>query len=334
MLLLCLFYVGVKSELKDVAQNYSSDIIKMIALVLDLLVSGLTNSFALGIVNKGDIGAIIALGVFTVIGLIFMVLAALCNACAQRKTRNCCVVFFMDVLVSVGALLYFLGDNFPPILKFGIDFGCNDEECMEKADIGGKCLLFLALLIFRISPLLFKQCKANEEENKKGNTNKGEKEKKKIWWYPFHMLGLLVEYNAIYVIAWREPFLAGQECQIGNPNSIGNMVSWAAAGAVWVVFIIVYFFLIVKAWKHCRSCVSKCSCSRVLGTIQLLFVCFIVFPYLLGDNSEPIICLCNSNNSTFCSVTVGLIVRSAFIWLALAVILLECIITGWMLCKY
>ena len=323
---------GVKSELKGVAQEYSSDIIKMIALVLDLLVSGISNSFFLGNVN-GGLGAIIALGVFTVISLIFMVLAALCNACAERKSRNCCVVFSMDVLVSVGALLYFVGDNVPPILEFTRDLGCNDEECKRKAEIGGKCLLFLALLIFRISPLLFKQCKANEENEKgeKGNTN--DEKKKKMWWYPFHMLGLLVEYNAIYVIAWREPFLAGQECQIGNPDSIGNMVSWAAAGAVWVVFVIVYFFLIVKAWKHCRSCVSKCSCDRVLGTFQLLLVCFIVFPYLLGDNSEPIICLCNTV-STFCSVTLGLIVRTVFIWLAVAVILLEYIITGWLLCRY
>ena len=59
----------------------------------------------------------ITLGVCTIIGFVLMALAAFYNARGERKTRNCCAVFLTDVLISVGAILYFLGDNTLPFLR-------------------------------------------------------------------------------------------------------------------------------------------------------------------------------------------------------------------------
>ena len=202
-------------------------------------------------------------------------------------------------------------------------------------------MLFVALLIWRFAPLLFNKCKAKEERKAEDET------KKRLWWYPFHMLALMLEYNAIYALAWKDPFLSnaiqrsfnqsiGQECQLGNPNSIGSLVSWAIAGALWVAFVIVYFCVIaVKASKasseNNKREAKYRSCRNVLGAFQLLLVCFLVFPYILSDNTEPIICFCN-RASQVCSEIIGLAVRTAFIWLALLFLVLEYIITGCLLC--
>ena len=246
------------------------------------------------------IGSLVAMFVIAIIILVVKV---------DKNDDDAWPFFTADCSIIVGTFFYFIGDNLPPILAtFSEQLSC-DQQCIEQAQTAGRCLLFIALIFFRVVPLLLRKWLVMSNSNgpdKVTDTNLLAAS------FLIHMLALMVEYDAIYSIVWGNDSIAIDGVCSASDLS-GSWACWTFSFVIWTAFVVVYFLLANKGFD---GNVLEDIMAFILMMIALVLLCATLGIYLLGDNDEPIGCVCSggfnstSVSSAGCSDITGKRIRS------------------------
>ena len=288
--------------------DFRINVFKVSVLLVDMtssLISIFLKAFRTSSDNERE--AIGAVAVFVTFGVIALIAMMIISAILTVKIKNNQRYYIVsDFIVIFATLLYYVGDNLHPVLEtYGEELSC-DETCVEDAQTAGRCLLFAALILFRVSPkLLRKWLQVNQvdvveiEATKKPNLFSAA--------FIVHILALLIDYDAIFSSVWGDFFTPNGMC---TPSQLrGSWACWAISFLIGVVFVILYFYLengrLSNAFCDCKPSPNTC-----LMLVALVIICFLPGMYLLGDNDEPIGCVCNGfNTTTGCSEITGYQVR-------------------------
>ena len=275
----------------------------MAVVILDVL-STLLNTILLSSVqnkNRGN-GTLAVLGIVLFISCVILAVASIVNACSKNSYKT----FAKDLVISFAAVVYLIGDNLPDILESdGEDVGC-DAQCVQRAQAAGKTLLIFSLVCFRLVPFIFRQTTKDDKND--------DNDDRKAAWYSLHMLSLMVEFDAIYTAVWNEVYMSNGVCD--DENHIGTWFSWVILWGTWIAFLFFYLWAsstnIKKFWNE-----SKCYCCWFMAALVSAFL--VAGSYILGDNNEPIGCICN-NLSESCSEVSGNIIRAVLLGISLFLI--------------
>ena len=288
--------------------DFNSDIYKTFILLVDIISSLLYISLQAAVSN--EVLAIVSLAVFVTFGigsLVAMFVIAFIIL-VGKNDDNAWSFFTADCSIIVGAFFYFIGDNLPPILAtFSEQLSCN-QQCIEQAQTAGRCLLFITLIFFRVVPLLLRKWLAVSNYVQKEVTDKNLLAAS----FLIHMLALMVEYDAIYSVVWGNDSIAIDGVCSASDLS-GSWACWTFSFVIWTAFVVVYFLL---ANKGLNGDVLKDITAFILMMIALVLLCGTLGIYLLGDNDEPIGCVCSggfnstSVSSAGCSDITGKRIRS------------------------
>ena len=195
-----------------------------------------------------------------------------------------CTKYISSIVQTVGAFLYFYGDNLPHVLHvYGDALGC-DSTCQRRNIIGAITSLTLALIVFQFAPLvlhkLYQLVERKDEENAKQSP----------WFLAIEMITILVKIDALYsgVSAMVE---SGDFCDDEDVNaaSVVLITTCIICGIVTVVLYGVYAL--------CKNKNNGVYIGLTVLTIVLLALCFPL--YMIADNRQPLDCALKCDMSAF-----------------------------------
>ena len=279
-----------------------TDVIKLVALGCEFFASFI---LSLLLVIQGDerseaISAVV-LSV-AVPGVAYIIGAILCFVYVIYNKGN----WLRALLTMIGGLLYFIGDNLPPVMEaYGSQLTCG-VVCLQRIQAAGFGMLAIALITYLPSIVnrAFTYDSDNETESEVP-----------VSVLVFTLMASLTELDLAYTAIER----MSSACS-DNSTVISAWVYWS----VYVVAFLLLLILAVNLHIKCKQCFDSC-CSNIHAI--LIFVCLAT--YLLADNMLPLSCTGSAvNNLNLQSqVRVGLWAPA----LAIAFYALF-FTTGWKLC--
>ena len=235
---------------------------------------------------------------FVLIAFLFFGLLAILHFVYLCCLRHHYTSFISSCIQTVGALLYFYGDNITYLLNsYGVELGCG-TLCQNNNRIAATFSLGLALIIFHIiPPMLHKLFQVVKDEEKK--------DKKNPWYSAVDMITVMVKIDTLYsavVVMVESP-------EFCSASDIGVSVSFIVVCAI-VGFIaeIIYFIYALYANED----ENMVFCSLAIFGLILIIICFPL--YILADNHQPLDCAfgCDSfaANTTINDLTCSQIANS------------------------
>ncbi len=248
------------------------------ALFVIILLADMLNTIIREIIiaANGDpeTSALAAIIMFGIIAVLFFGSLAFCHFIYLCVYRHHYTSFIESAIQTVGALLYFYGDNMTYILgHYGPQLGC-DSECVTSNRIAGSFALGTALIIFQVIPHLLKKIK-------KMTTGKPLKIRYPSWVSAIDMITIIVSMDALFsavVVMVESP-------EFCSRSDIGTSVSFI------VVCTIVGIFAEVIYWLYAlHSSKDKDKTFNVLVTLAFFIMIFCFPLYILADNHQPLDC--------------------------------------------
>lgn len=278
------------------------DLIKFVALGCEFFASFM---LSLLLVIQGDerseaISAIVLSVALP--GVAYIVGAILCFIYIIYNKGN----WLRTLLIAIGGLLYFVGDNLPPVMEeYGAQLSCG-VECLRHIQAAGFALLAIALITYL--PSVIDRAFTHDSDNKTDS-------EAPVSVTVFTLLASLTELDLAYT--------AIERMSSGCPHNSAVISAWV----YWSVYVVAFLLLLILAVNlhiKCKRCFDSC-CSNIHAI--LIFVCLAA--YLLADNMLPLSCTG--------SARVNLILRSEVrigLWApALAIAFYALFFTiGWKLC--
>lgn len=247
------------------------------SLLVTILLADMLYNISREIIMNADgdeqASAIAAVVIFVLIAVLFFGLFAIehfVHLCCLKHQYTSCV---SSSIQSIGALLYFYGDNIIHVIDgYGEDLGCG-PICESDIHITAAFSLGMALIIFQIVPSIlhksFRIC------------SKKEKEENNPWFPAIDMLTVFLKidtlYSAVVVKATSQDFCDKSDIAV----SISLMIVCVIVGLIAET---VYFIYALDADKE------KDKTFRGLVIFGFIVVT-ISFPlYILADNHQPLDC--------------------------------------------
>lgn len=293
-------------------------------LLADMLHSVITEITALATHNSENLRGAAIINV-TFFALIFLVLFPLVNTIlfliyisAEDKSKydNYSVVLCRRIIITaiqtLGAMLYFYGDNIGYIIQtYSRELNCGNQ-CIINNQIAATVTLGLALIILQFFPVTFTQL---DTVIKGGCSNNAWNEKISKWNYGLDMITIILKidivYTAVAIMTQTDEFC-------GHIDVVLSGVFIAICMAVGVAFIFIgLFYSLTKIVKNYAS---------VLAVVSLVLLIPSHCMYLLADNQQPLDCGFNCDflaanqtlNDTGCNAQINRGVRLLFILLSIA----------------
>ncbi len=187
--------------------------------------------------------------------------------------------FLTSFVQTIGALLYFYGDNISNLLnKYSTVLNC-DEECVNNNRRAASFCLGVALIIFQMVPFISKQFLKVLKRKEKLNLTTTKKSPD--WFSAIDMITIFVKldtlYSAIVVMVQSREFC--------NRSDITSSSAFLAVCVLTGIFAEVSYFL--------YALTSNEYSERVftgLVTIGLIVLVCCLPLYLLADNRQPLDC--------------------------------------------
>ena len=166
------------------------------------------------------------------------------------------------MLQSVGALLYFYGDNINEAMEtYGEDFGCK-EQCLINNRIAATISLPLAFIIIQYSPMLFQW----EEEYQEDMT---------IWYHALRLVVTITKidvlYTTILITTQTDEFCGHIDVKLSISFTVICILLAASVLGKWCYLLA----------EEGGVCVFACIWMSLMGGFTL---------FILGDNSQPLDC--------------------------------------------
>ena len=285
-----------------------------------------------------------AISVFGISAIIIAIASALIVAvdiCTSEKpvhkNRRLFLFSLSKIFTGLGAISYYIGNNLRNVIEeYGEELNCGGIECMENVNISSVYLLFNALTTFVFLPTIFR--KITRAFDKTYDVHQIENEETSVQYFVFHMVALMLDFEAVYTGIWDYAFTDIQNCDTNE--IIGSTACIVTGWAVWTVYAITYAnFSNIKIGilnsmkcKHYKS--QLCLLDGLYyATLVLFFTTF--FPtHILADNVEPLSCGCadsvNSSSTLLaCEERTGVLeVRIAFHFYGLMMLILQGVFGG------
>ena len=258
-----------------------------------ILLAGLLDIIAREIIliAKGDtfasaLASVVLFGTFAI--LVFGMLA-LAYFIFLWIVKARCTKYISSLIQTVGALLYFYGDNLPHILStYGDALGC-DSTCRRNNTIGAIIALTLALIMFQFVPsILHKLYRLVEEKDK-------EKNKLSPSFLGVEMITVLVKMDVLYsgVSA-----MVGSEEFCDDDDNYASVVLITTCILCGIVVVVLY-----GVYALCKNKNDGMYTALTVLTIVLLALCFPL--YMIADNREPLDCALKCDESVAQNQTVA-----------------------------
>jgi len=217
--------------------------------------------------------AIASTVIFSIMGIVYVVIAAVCFVCLIRCKNStlqkiCKENAARSFSTAFGGIFYYIGDNLPPLVEeYAEDFGC--PECVERAQVAG--LVMLAIAITTYLPIAINAVLPHSKDKEEVNTP--------ACIAVFLLLAKITDLDLVYTVIER---------------IIPRTCDEAIVGGTWAHYIIyIIFFVLVTlcaAFCLCRCEESKSRCIRTWTIINALLVFMFMALYILADNRLPLGC--------------------------------------------
>ena len=228
-----------------------------------------------------DEAAAASVRVFSIIGVLYA-LFILCNYCKlQEQTRNYPELLSehgQSLLIGIGGLCYYIGDNLPPLIKeYGGELDC-DQECVSGVQIFGIAMLGIATA-FHLAVLtdVFSVRKRIVPE-----------EMTLAHVVVLLLLAKLTNMDIVYRAIERDAsYSCNEEVMIG---------AWAYYG-VYIIFF--SFFSVYRMWKYEYQKTNEntntqenttCICTCFLAVVIGLLISAFAASYSMAYNRLPLAC--------------------------------------------
>lgn len=174
--------------------------------------------------------------------------------------------------IMLGGLLYFIGDNLPPVMDvYGDQLDC-DEVCVQRTQAAGLGMLAIAAITY--FPTVVHRTFTHDLNEPPDNSFR----KTPVSVTVFSLMATLTELDLVYTAIER----ASSD---GTCPSESTVVS---AWVYWAVYAFAFLFLVVLAVNIRIKCkkLFDSFCANIHSI--LVFVCLAT--YLLADNTLPLAC--------------------------------------------
>ena len=244
------------------------DLIKLVALACELFASFV---LSLLLVIQGDkqVEAVFAVVLSVAVpGVLYIMGALLCFFYIIYKQGN----WLRSLWIMLGGLLYFIGDNLPPVMDvYGDQLDC-DEVCVQRTQAAGLGMLAIAAITY--FPTVVHRTFTHDLNEPPDNSFR----KTPVSVTVFSLMATLTELDLVYTAIER----ASSD---GTCPSESTVVS---AWVYWAVYAFAFLFLVVLAVNIRIKCKKLFDglCANIHSI--LVFVCLAT--YLLADNTLPLAC--------------------------------------------
>ena len=217
------------------------------------------------------------------------------------------------MLIAVGGLCYYIGDNLTNLItEYGGELDCG-PECIEGVQIFGIAMLGAATVTYL--PVLTDVFSERVSEQ----TESG----KKITQARIVVLLLLAKLTDVDLVYDAIERAASNKC---NKVMIGAWVYYGVYLSVFLCFTVYRMWNVIKETKNTAAQEEKCGCMHTCTRILEVVMGFLVFvfaaSYILADNRLPLACtIINEINQDI----VRLILQGATFILGLVVLVCWCI---------
>ncbi len=224
--------------------------------------------------NDPETSALVAVIMFGLVAVLFFGTLALGHFIYLCVYKHHYSSFIASAIQTLGALLYFYGDNVTYILgQYGPELGCN-EDCVTSNRIAASFSLGVALIIFQLVPsLIHKLIKMTK--------GKSQTDSYPNWLAAIDMVTVLVKMDTLFsavVVMVESPDFCSR-------SDIATSVSFIIACMIIGIFAeIIYWLYALHS--------NKDKEIMFTGLVTAgLFVMMISFPmYILADNHQPLDC--------------------------------------------
>ena len=296
------------------SRSHEHDMVKAFALFVKILGGLLRHLIAVSGVSRGTL----AIATFSIFGasnfiLLFVYFTYLMrdifiniNGRSLRKNEEEWLLTISKVLIVLGALCYHTGDNLPGYLAdFSNEIHC-DATCVQRGQIAGVVLLFVALVTFKFIPQLFRKVNTLIDENYDEDFILGEAyETYRMQWLAIRMAALTLDFDAVYTATWIYTFVNTENC--GFNDILGSTACILTGWFAWTIYAITYINYItniasiVEHFKAYKQLHVRYRIVNVLYYTTMVLFLATLFPiHVLANNEEPLSCGCagaTANNS-------------------------------------
>jgi len=240
-------------------------VLKLVVLAMDILTSFVLTGIAYSKHTKESGSdttneAKASAGIFGAVGILYALFIIYC-CCNQTQIK----LLVSDLLIALGGLFYYIGDNLPPLIReYGDELDC-DQECIDYFQILGIVVLGAATVTYL--PVL------TEKEFKIKTTKE------------VHVVGLLLLTKTTHLD------LVYTAIEIAASNKCNEKVT-GGAWAYYAVYFIAFFSLcFLYMWNYEREKTKQSTqCTRSLAILIAFLTTAFAASYILADNMLPLAC--------------------------------------------
>ena len=267
-------------------ETFKSSYIKLLVLLLDILYTLISQSILISSAsNEGKARA--SLAIFIIIGIVYLLIATAYTFRNIFKKDNCAKgTCLIDIVHLIGGLVYFVGDNYPTLIRdYGTELGCG-AECLNSVFASKSVLLGVAVVFYRVIPFCINKYYQSRLVKKQDTEDTVQLEPE--WVLGAESLTLLVEFDSWFTVVGTSPASALS----GNMTCLSDGYTGATWG-FWVFFLLTYM-LIVHYVLHIRYDFKQLIMNINLSCLGLNCSNFPLWCsfglYLLADNALPLGC--------------------------------------------
>ena len=283
----CIF-AALLQGVKLRSQTFKSSYIKLLVLLLDIFYMLISRSILISSASNGD-KAKASLGILIIIGLVYLLIATAYTFRNIIKKDNCakgsCLV---DIVHLIGGLVYFVGDNYPTLIRdYGTELGCG-TECLNSVVASEPVLLGVAVVFYRVIPFCITKYYQSRLAKGKQDTEVAVQLEPE-WVLGAESLTLLVEFDSWFTVVGMSP----ASRLSGNTTCLSDAYT-GATWVFWVFFLLMYMFIVHYVlhiqydFKLIKNINLIMSCLALNFSNAALW-CSFGF-YLLADNALPLRC--------------------------------------------
>ena len=286
-------------------------------LLLDIVHTLISRSILISSLSSKE-KAKASLAVFIIVGILYLIVSIIYTL-RNAKQNYSKGTWIVDIVHLLGGLVYFVGDNYPPLVRsYGSELGCG-QACMDMVTASEPVLLGMAVVFYRLLPFCIgKYFRAKLAKKKK--TTEIPVQFEPEWILAAESLTLLVEFDSWFTVVGTAPSFS---TPVGNTTICPTNAYTAATWAFWVFYVLMYMFILhfVLHIQYDLSMNANVSCVTTnFGTIGLWGTLAL---YLLADNTLPLSCTGALNGREYeDSVTRVVMLVLVLIPVSLAIILL------------
>ena len=268
------------------SETFKSGYIKLLVLLLDIIYMLVSRSIFICSGSNKD-KAIRSLAAFITIGVLYLLVATIYtfrNIFKKDNCAKCTWACLVDIVHLIGGLVYFVGDNYPTLIRdYGIELECG-AECMNSVVASEPVLLGVAVVFYRLIPFCI--TKYHQSRLAKKQDAEVAVQLEPEWVLGAESLTLLVEFDSWFTVVGMSP-ASGLSENTTCPSEAYTCGTWA----FWVIFLLMYMLIVHYVLHvHDFKLIKNINFNCLALNFTNFFLWFSFGLYLLADNDLPLGC--------------------------------------------